>query len=79
MALKNLFRFGKKAAEEKEEAENIVEIGKEIGKDKSEEKESEKKAEVIETSPKPLKDRLATPKKGFFWETEGSTSWKNYR
>ncbi len=66
MALKNLFRFGKKAAEEKEEAENIVEIGKEIGKDKSEEKESEKKAEVIETSPKPLKDRLATPKKGFF-------------
>ena len=66
MALKNLFKFGKKEKEhensEQEIHENIqkqeiIENNEDIEKKEIEEKEAEVK---------PLKDRLAAPKKGFF-------------
>ena len=87
MALKNIFKFGKKKKKEeeieetKETEKNIEnEENKENKEDKEEktkkgneisEKNKKKKEEKIEKTKKkpklkPLKDRLATPKKGFF-------------
>ena len=73
MALKKFFKFGNKREKENDEIEGIVlekEIDEEVKKvenvielEKNEKNyENEKKLD----NPRPLKDRLATPKKGFF-------------
>ena len=73
MALKKFFKFGKKSEKENDEIEDIVlekEIDEEVKKvenvielEKNEKNyENEKKLD----NPRPLKDRLATPKKWFF-------------
>ena len=78
MALKNFFKFGKKKKKEEEIEEtketektekNIEnEENKEKKENKENEEEKEEKIEKTKKKPKlkPLKDRLATPKKGFF-------------
>ncbi len=60
MALKNLFKFGKRESIQEEEKNNRT-----IDGEDKKEQAVEKKI-VSENDPKPLKDRLATPKKGFF-------------
>ena len=73
MAFKNFFKFGKKKEDEveKEEIEKVEKslenIVVESNVENFTEKEEEKiEIEKVENKPKPLKDRLAAPKKGFF-------------
>ena len=67
MALKKFFKFGNKREKENDEIEGIVlekEIDEEVKKVENviELEKNEKKLD----NPRPLTDRLATPKKGFF-------------
>ncbi len=72
MAFKNFFKFGKKNVEENEELEKIDrDIDKEEVEKETEETGEDKNFSKSTVSnyiekPKPLKDRLAAPKKGFF-------------
>lgn len=79
MAFKNFFKFGKKKEDEveKEEIEKVEKSLENIAVESNVENFAEKeelKEEIVkveeekkeEVKPKPLKDRLAAPKKGFF-------------